>query len=309
MIEDDLRSLLTERAGGLPDNPGRSAEIRSRITATRRRRVAGAALGLVLLALASLLVVRFPGTNESLPPGVPAPPYFDGIYPRVAGYSTEVGPVGPIDLDRPEERYVPAVRGDFRYLVVARCARRGVLTFRNLVNDQSREVDCSQPVGDHFEGAAAIDPAAARTLLATGSEVSNVRFEPGAAGQEASLLMSNAADRLRPWSDPRSPPLAQGADTTVEIVIPGYRGTKPDGTDSLALTVECVAGVRIEFSVPTGPLGTADCDPRADTMLHGMVAVGVTRAELDRLGLRTGQRVPLTIRSVGRETDQWRVFT
>jgi hypothetical protein len=306
VIEEELRSLLTERAEAVPDNPGRAVELRSRIGVLRRRRVTGAALGLVLLALAGLAVLRLPGTNESLPPGVPAPPYFDGFDARVAGYTNAVG---PMHLDRPSERLVSAeLSRDFRYLIVVRCARRGVLTFRNLVNDQSREVDCTQPVGDHFEGAAAIDPAAARTLLETGSEASNVRFEPGAAGQEAGLLMSIAAGRLRPWSDPKSRPLAQGADTTVEIAIPGYRGTEPDGTDSLDLLVECVAGVRIEFSVPAGPLGTADCDPLAGTMIHSMVTVGVTRAELDRLGLRTGQRVPLTIRSVGRDTDQWRVF-
>ena len=60
--------------------------------------------------------------------------------------------------------------------------------------------------------------------------------------------------------------------------------------------------------MPTGPIGTADCDPLPrNRMIDGVVTTGTDRAGLDRLGLRTGQRVPLTIRSVGRDTEDWMV--
>jgi hypothetical protein len=313
MIEDELRSLLTERAGGLPDNPARAVEVHSRIAGIRRRRIAGAALGLVLLALAGLAVLRLPGANDSLPPGVPAPPYFDDTGRTIVpGYSTELV---PMELaGRPSDRLVPDMPGDFRYLVVMRCARPGELTFRNLVNDQSIEVDCSHPVGDHFEGAAAIDAAASRTLLAEGPGASNVRFEPGAPGQLVTLLKSHDPDRLSRWSDPGSRPLAEGtrtrAGTTVPITVPPAR--RGVGV-SMTLTVECVAGVRLDLSVPTGALGTADCDPTRGApnlpdMLDGRVQIILAPPNLARLGLRPGQRVLLTIRSAGRDTDQWRVY-
>jgi hypothetical protein len=310
VIEEELRSLLTERAEAVPDNPTRSAEVRSRIGTLRRLRVAGVAAGLVLVALASLLVIRFPGANESLPPGVPSPPYFNDFgRPVVPGYSIELV---PMELTGPYDRLVRAGPGDFRYLVVMRCERPSGLTFRNLVNDRSIEVDCSQPVGDHFEGAAAIDSAAARPLLEEGPEASNVRFEPGAPGQEATLLKSHDPDRLSRWSDPGSRPLAEGTRTragaTVPITVPPARA----GIATMSLTTECVAGVRLDFSVPTGALGTADCDPTRTAivpdMLDGRVQVFLSSANLSRLGLRPGQRVPLTIRSVGRDTDQWRVL-
>jgi hypothetical protein len=317
VIEEELRSLLTERAEAVRDNPGRAVEVHTRIGVLRRRRVAGAALGLVLVVLAGLLVARFPRSNESLPPAapVPSPPYFDtpGLM-TVPGYSPLVLAA---ELHRALESYVPAQPGDFRYLVVVRCVRESELTFRHLAEGPRLTVRCSHRVGDHYEGAAAFDAEAARTLLAERSGdrgvASNVAFEPGADGQKAGLMMSNDPDRLRPWPDPGSQPLAEGTrtpdGTTVDITIPGYRGTRPDGSDALFLVAECVAGVRLDFSVPAGGLGTADCDPLApNRMDRGRVMVRVTREELDRLGLRTGQRVPLTIRSVGRDTDQWRVF-
>lgn len=315
MIEDELRSLLTERAGGVPGNPTRSAEVRSRIGAVRRHRVAGAALGLVLLALVSLLVLRLPGSNESLPPAVPAPPYFDAVgRPAVVGYSWLVGPrdlTGPLDdlgINGP---------GEFRALVVARCEQRGTLTVRNSAGPTAA-VACTRRVGDHFEGITALTPSQLGDILEQHPPRDlypggyNVRYEPGSAGSwVVAILTANDPDRLRPWSDPGSRALVEGSrypdGTTVEITIPGVRG--PEGYDALDLSVECVAGVRIAFSVPAGDLGVADCDPlRRNHMMDGRVGVGVARAELARLGLRVGQRVPLTIRSVGRDTDQWRVL-
>src|SRR5918993_5417377 len=224
MIEDELRSLLTERAGALPDNPARPAEVRSRIPGIRRRRVAGTALGLVLLALAGLAVLRLPGTDESLPPGVPAPPWFHDVHAVVPGYTSVVSAT---DLDRPYYRFLPVgpLGDEFGYLVVARCREKSELTLRNLANGRTVEVDCSRPVGDHFEGAAAIDAEASRTMLAErpGADPSNIRFEPGAPGQEVALLKANAPDRLP--RDPGFRPLAAGwhtpDGTTVEITVPG----------------------------------------------------------------------------------------
>jgi hypothetical protein len=313
VIEDELRSLLTERADGVPDNPARSAEIHSRIRTFRRRRIAGTALGLVLLALASLLVLRLPGANESLPPGVPAPPYFDDIgRPAVPGY-TAVSHT--YDLTAPLEDIIPG-RGDgySRHLIVARCEKTGVGTVRNLAGPYVT-VDCSRRVGDHFEGVAVVDPAQAKELLAEGPSKPypsglNVRVEPGSPGRwVVAILQSNAPESLPPWSDPGSRPLVEGPHTpdgtTVEITVPARGG--------VGVTVECVAGVRLDFSVPTGALGTADCDPTRTVlpalpdMLDGRVQIFLG-ANLARLGLRPGQRVPLTIRSVGRDTDQWRVY-
>lgn len=318
MIEDELRALLTDRAGELPDNPTRVTEVRSRVRRTRRRRTAGAALSLVLLALAGFGLTRLPGSPDALPTGVPPGPWFteNGRVAPIPGYS----PIFfPRELSGPADNFVQVGAGDFRYLVVVRCQRAGELTMRNLVNGRTVEVDCSRRVGDHFEGAAVINPAEARTMLddARGLPSGNVRFEPGAPGQEVALLQSNDADRLssrvsigRPW-------LAEGTrtrqGTTVEITVPAKAGPDPS-TVAMSVAVECVAGVRLVLSVPTGELGTVDCDPTRNpdreitAMRDGKVQIFVADQELARLGLRAGDRVPLTIRSVGRDTDQWRVY-
>jgi hypothetical protein len=315
MIEDELRSLLTERAGGLPDNPARAVEVRSRITGIRRRRIAGAALGLVLIALAGLAVLRLPGTDESLPPGIPAPPWFDDLgRPVVPGY-TEVRVAR--DFIGPQEHLVIAgySTGQSGHLIVVRCRRPGTGTVRN--NDGPRsDVDCSRRVGDHFEGVIALDPAQATMLLQdVRSGGPNVWFAPGSEGDWVfAVLKANAPESLPPHTDRGSPLLAEGtrtrAGTTVEITVPPAR--VPDAGERIEITMgfvtECVAGVRLTFTVPTGDLGTADCDPLGREMRDGKVAVYVTKDQLAALGLRPGQRVAVTIRSVGRDTDQWRVF-
>ena len=76
----------------------------------------------------------------------------------------------------------------------------------------------------------------------------------------------------------------------------------------MGFTTECVAGVRLTFTVPAGQLGTADCDPLGKEMTGGKVGTYVTKQQLAALGLRPGDRVALTIRSVGRDTDEWRVL-
>src|SRR5215207_7689880 len=75
MNEDDLRSLLTEQVDDLPHNGRRVADVRHRIAVIRRRRAAGVALALVLIALAgAALIDRLPGRPDALPTGVPARP-------------------------------------------------------------------------------------------------------------------------------------------------------------------------------------------------------------------------------------------
>ena len=317
MIEEELRSLLTERADAVPDNPIRSAEVRSRIGVLRRRRVAGAAFGLVLVVLAGLLVIRFPGSNESLPPGVPAPPYFDDIgRPAVPGYEFH----SPWELDGPHEDLLtlPA-RDGFRSLIVARCERSGSVLVRNLAGPRF-EVDCARRVGDGFEGATQLTPEQTQALAVSGPPALypsgfNVAMEPRSQGRWlVAVLLANAPDRLPPHTDAGSRLLAEGtrtrAGTTVEITVPPAR--VPDAGERIEIAMgfvtECVAGVRLTFAVPTGGLGTADCDPLGKEMTSGRVGTDVTKQQLAALGLRPGDRVALTIRSVGRDTDQWRVF-
>ena len=63
-----------------------------------------------------------------------------------------------------------------------------------------------------------------------------------------------------------------------------------------------------------GRLGRADCDPTSpgipgrDAMLNGKIGVQVTQRTFERLGYHRGDRIRLTVRSVGRDTDQWRVL-
>ena len=88
MIENELRDLLTARADSVRDNPSRGREVHARVGRIRRRRVAGAALVLVVVALAGALITRLPGRPQTLPAGVPAGPYFsdDGTSRAVPGY-------------------------------------------------------------------------------------------------------------------------------------------------------------------------------------------------------------------------------
>lgn len=314
MIEDELRSLLTARAEGLPDNPGRTAAVRSRITGIRRRRIAGTALGLVLVALAGLAVLRLPGTNESLPPGVPAPPWFDDLgRPTVPGY-TDVRTAR--DFIGPQEHLVVAGWGAAysRLLIVARCQRPGTGTVRRAGGPRF-EVDCSRRVGDHFEGIAALDPGKSAALFDGSRGGPDIFFGPGSAGDWViALLHANAPDSLPPHTDRGAPLLADGtrapAGTTVPITIPQARAPEAgERTDiAMGLVVECVAGVQLTFAVPTGVLGIATCDPLGRELRNGKLAVYVSKDRLAALGLRPGDRVPLTIRSVRLQTDQWRVF-
>jgi hypothetical protein len=135
------------------------AEVRSRVGAIRRRRTAGAALALVLLAAAGLTLARLPGKPATLPAGVPAGPYFDdaGTPRSVAGYrGASYFPFsGPTTWSLPVRPFVE------RIVVVARCAERGDLTLADLTGPGSTPtLSCRVPVGDHYEGALLLDPGA-----------------------------------------------------------------------------------------------------------------------------------------------------
>lgn len=306
MIEDELRTLLRSRVAAPPDNPARTAQVRSRITTTNRRRAVGGALALVLVALAGLAVLRLPGTNESLPPGVPAPPYFDGDRPAVPGY-VEAGN----DL-RPEGFAVFVGDEHYRFLFVLRCARPESVTVRNAGGGDPVAVPCRIRVGDHFEGAAPVTADRSRTLFALNDRV-NVRVERSAAGQpDLHLLRARLPDRLTESAGDGY--LLDGARTpagaTVDLVPARPQSDEPPaGPAGFTLQVECVAGVRLTFTVPAGTLGTVTCDPFAEPA--DPVAVGVplrvSAGDMRRLGLDYGRPVRLTVVRTGTETGQWRV--
>jgi hypothetical protein len=200
-----------------------------------------------------------------------------------------------------------------RLLIVARCQRPGTSTVRSTYGPRF-EVDCSRRVGDHFEGLTALDPGQGAALFESNPRGGpDIWFGPGSDGDWViALLQANAPESL-PHTDRGSPLLADGtrtrAGTTVGITIPPVR--VPDAGErydiAMSLVVDCVAGVQLTFTVPTGVLGIVDCDPLDQQMTEGKVAAYVSKDRLAALRLRTGQRVPLTIRSVGRDTDQWRV--
>jgi hypothetical protein len=59
--------------------------------------------------------------------------------------------------------------------------------------------------------------------------------------------------------------------------------------------------------VPAGSLPTIICDQRHG-LPDGTAQTVVSLQDMTRLGLHPGDRVLLTVRSVGRPTDQWRLW-
>lgn len=309
MIEEELRSLLAERSEDVPDNPGRAVEVRTRIGTLRRLRVAGAAVGLVLVVVAGVLVTRLPAPNQSLPPGVPAPPWFDdlGRGGRLPGFQVEVVD-RPLDGPTPVVHYSAANRFH-EVLLLAWCERPGDLTVRNPTSGSTEVIRCRIPVGGHHEGALLLPPERARPLGESGrGQVENIVVEPGSAGRwyfsiaEATLptrLTTGVGEVLA--EGPRTP-----RGTTVSVTVP----VEPPGPDvppgyGLSVSAECVEGVELAVSIRGAELGTISCRRDVDPPPPGFQ---VSEARLQELGIRRGDRVALTIRSVGRDTDQWRVF-
>jgi hypothetical protein len=311
VIENDLRDLLTARAGSVPDNPARVREVHARVTRIRRRRTAGAALALILLAVAGIALLRLPGRPDALPPAnpdVPAPPYFRGQSPAVAGYTPIAWrPVsGPIDD-------IVLVGGSppVRHLIAVRCPRPGSLVVRN-VSGATLTVPCDKSVGDHAEGAVTVDPGEAERLYEQGSAASNVRYEPSGPGDWiVALLEASAPDQLPPLAAEPERPVVNGVDhpngqATVSFTVPSPPANS-DPPYGFSVSADCLAGVRLVLTVPRGPLATLVCDA-AHGQTNGRVGVAISKAEMARLGLRVGDRVTLTIRSVGAHRDQWRIY-
>ncbi len=309
MIEDELRTLLRSRVTAPPDNPARAAEVHSWIAATRRRRAVGGAFGLVILAvLAGLAVLRLPGTNESLPPGVPAPPWFDDL-----GRMRQLPGFGPMVIDRALDGPTPVM---YQYsasmsrevLLLAWCERPGDLKVRNPTSGSTEVVRCRIPVGNHHEGALLLSPEQAGALGEVGrGQVENIVAEPGSAGPwYFSIARSVRPSRITTggggWVLAEGPRTPRG--TTVAATVP----VEPPGPDlppgyGFVVGAECVVGVELAVSIRGVELGTISCTP--DALNPG---VHVPEARFRELGIRRGDRVQLTIRSVGRDTDQWRVF-
>ena len=311
-VEDRLRGLLRDRAATPRDNPARRAEVRSRITGMRRRRVAGAALGLILVTVAGLLALaRLPGRNESLPAGVPKPSYVTAIAqppyftangkPMVRGYW---GLVDQTDSDSGHGMTLLGTgRNQYRrYLVVAWCSQPGRLHLSTPAVDVGG-VPCRTGVGDHFEGALDVPAADAERLFVTGRGgdfTSSVRPEGVGGRWRLAVLQRDLPDRL-PQSD-TLPVLLEGSRNPNGGT---FRLTVPAGS-TFRIGVECVEGVVLTFRAPAGELAVARCELGAPVSIVG--AVAVTRETLTRLGLRPGQTVLVTVRRSGRDTDQWRVW-
>jgi hypothetical protein len=65
--------------------------------------------------------------------------------------------------------------------------------------------------------------------------------------------------------------------------------------------------VRLELTVPGGALPTVPCDAEHG-QTRGHVGGVISKAMMAQLGLHVGDRVTLTIRSVGAHRDQWRLY-
>jgi hypothetical protein len=312
VIEDELRTLLASRSDELPDNLARVGDVHARVTGIRRRRAVATTLALVLVVAAGVLFTRLPGAPETLPAGVPAPPWFDdkGQVRALPGWSFHNAglEITGSDTVRGVPIFDPGT--ETRYLVMTWCERKGDLTIRNTENGENVVARCRTRVGDHFEGATVVTPEqAARLSALSARDPSSVEMTPGSPGRWiVGGQQARAPERLPDNVDIGGPWLADGRrtpdGTTVRITVP----------QRFQLQVECVAGVRLAFRVPAGELGSLTCDPtapadaRVSDMEAGRITLTVTAQDLSRLGLRRGQQVALTVSRSGTETNQWRIY-
>jgi hypothetical protein len=304
VIENELRTLLAERAGTVAaDHPTRVPEVRSRVDGIRRRRTAGAALALVLLAAAGLALARLPGKPVTLPAGVPAGPYFDdaGTPRTVTGYRgvSYVPFTGPATWSLPVRPFVE------RIVVVARCAERGDLTLADLTGPGSTStLSCRVPVGDHYEGALLLDPG---RVAGAGHDTTavTVRLRPGSGGGwTVGLLEPLFPDRISPGNVPGSQldGFTSPGGGRIQVTVPSdFRFSR-----GLFVTVVCVRDVRLQLTLDGLAAGTVVCDD-ANVKQYGLVEFAIREPVV--AGLRGGQRVSLDVRSVGRRTDQWAVLS
>ena len=311
MIEDELRSLLRSRVAAPPDDPARIASVHARITRTRRLRAAGGAFALVLLALASLFVLRLPGTNESLPPGAPKPPFFkeNGQVRTDLPRFSENGGLSGFRSGTFTWQYDGA-EDNFANLLAVRCEAYGDLSIVSAMRTVT--VPCRTEVGGHYEGAVELPAGEGTWLFGLPSAPSVVTVSTSSPGLwTLAVVEARAPVRLVDDVGGNSPHLFDGrrardGETRDVRVWSGQRDTAPPEFGvGFPVIVDCVAGVRLTFRVPQGELGTAFCDP--DTMEHGSVNFSVPEETMRRLGLRYDQQVRLTVVRSGTETDQWRV--
>lgn len=303
MIENDLRALLADRLAGLPDNPTRVADVRSRVRRTKRRRTAGAALSLVLLALAGLGLTRLPGRPEALPTGAPAGPYFaaDGTIGPVPGYAGRL----PFSFREDAVWGAGAPAPGLRRVVVARCSSPADLTLRNRSGGGPElTLRCRVPVSGHYEGALPIEPDLAGQLFAEAG--ANVEVGPSSPGDwTVGVLDTLYPERLT--AADLSGALLSGFDSPaggrIPLIVPG----NVEFSRRLIIAVRCVRDVRLAFSVAGRPLAVATCDDTQDGNV-GVVVADVPDAVLGGLGIRPGQRIVMDVRSTGRQTDQWAVL-
>lgn len=302
MIEDELRTLLADRAGEVEDdNARRVTEVRSRIGAVRRRRTAATTLALVLVVAAGVLVTQLPGAPRTLPAGAPPGPYFtSGAEPvSVRGYHG-----GQYFTFSGDSTWYTAPVDASRTVVVARCEHRGDLVLRDGAGaGPELRLSCRVPVGDHWEGARPLDAAQTRTILGATSSGAAVTVRPSSAGLWSvgvlEPLYPDAISRqqVRQYFNGFDHP----AGGPYRITVPGTLGD----AHGFGISVYCVQDVRLEFRVSGRLLATAACSGDATAVQSGGMSVFVPERTATALGLRPGRPATLDVRSTGRQTGQW----
>lgn len=298
MIETELRETLAARAGTVSDNSARVREVHTRITRIRRRRTAGAALALVLLALAGTLLTRLPGHPETLPAGVPAGPYFgdQGDSRTVPGYRGS----GYFAFDGDAVwSYAVPIPGLPNVIVVG-CENRSDLTLHGLGDD--RRISCRVPAGDHYEGALPLPARPAGPLHAANARI-DVHVEPGTPGRwHVGVLQPLFADRLTA-NDLRG--LLSGySPGRIDLVVPSaFQQSR-----TLTIFAECVRGVRLEVRISGRPAGTLDCVDR-NVYAGGLVEMTIRDPVVAQLGLRPLQHVLVEFRQVAGPPKQWGIVS
>jgi hypothetical protein len=296
VIENELRELLTARAGAVvDDNPARVRDVHARVTGVRRRRTAGVALVLVLLALTGALFTRLPGRPETLPAGVPAGPYFgdDGTDRSLPGYR---GSAYFSFTDDATWSYAVQIPG-LTQVVVARCEHPSDITFRRLLG-QDRRLSCRVPVGDHYEGAVRLAP----VQVENPPPATDVRVEPGAPGDwRVGVLEPLFPDRLTADDLAGRPLTGYSGPGRIPAVVPSDLRS-----GVLSIIVDCVRGIRLEILVDGRPATTVACTD-ANVIGYGAVNAVIPAADVQRLGLRPLQRIQVSARQLAGPAHQWAV--